>query len=267
MLEYNFMQNAFMAGTVIAMTCGIVSYFIIMRRMAFAAHALGHISITGAAGAVLIGLSPILGLLTINITSAIIMGLIGDRIKKNDMAIGIVLTFFLGLGAYFLYLYQTGYSGSIMAIMFGDILSVSKYQFYVLCILSSIVVISLLVISKPLLFSSIDPTIAEALRIPILPLSVLFFIILAITVSMACQIVGALLIFALLIGPGAVAANLCDGFYNSILTSTVIAILTVWVSLAVSFYFNLPTSFCITMFISFLYILSLIKLRLFSHAS
>ena len=188
MLEYNFMQNAFIGGTIIAFICGIISYFVIIRRTAFAAHALGHISLTGAAGAVLIGFSPMSGLLTVNIISAIIMGFIGDRIRKNDLAIGIVLTFFLGLGAYFLYLYQTGYSGGVMAIMFGDILSVSGNQICILLLLSTIIIIALLLVSKPLLFSSFDPTLAMAKRIPTRFLSIVFFILLAITVSMACQV-------------------------------------------------------------------------------
>ena len=259
MFEYSFMQNAFLAGTVIAIICGIVSYFVIIRRTAFAAHALGHISLTGAAGAVILGFSPMTGLLITNVISAIIMGFIGDKIKKNDLAIGIVLTFFLGLGAYFLYLYQTGYSGGVMAILFGDILSVSISQIYLLLVLASIIVAALLIITRPLLFSSIDPTLAAAKRLPIRFLSILFFILLAITVSMACQIVGALLIFALLIGPGAVASYLCDGFYRSIITSIAVSVVTVWLSLTVSFYLNLPTSFCITMFICVFYILSVIK--------
>ena len=259
MFEYSFMQNAFLAGTVIAIICGIVSYFVIIRRTAFAAHALGHISLTGAAGAVILGFSPMTGLLITNVISAIIMGFIGDKIKKSDLAIGIVLTFFLGLGAYFLYLYQTGYSGGVMAILFGDILSVSISQIYLLLVLASIIVAALLIITRPLLFSSIDPTLAAAKRLPIRFLSILFFILLAITVSMACQIVGALLIFALLIGPGAVASYLCDGFYRSIITSIAVSVVTVWLSLTVSFYLNLPTSFCITMFICVFYILSVIK--------
>lgn len=256
------MQNAFWAGTIIAIICGIISYFVIIRRTAFAAHALGHISLTGAAGAVILGFSPMGGLLITNVISAIIMGFIGDKIKKNDLAIGIVLTFFLGLGAYLLYLYQTGYSGGVMAIMFGDILSVSRSQMYLLLILASIVIATLLIITKPLLFSSIDPTLAAAKRLPVRFLSILFFILLAITVSMACQIVGALLIFALLIGPGAVASYLCDGFYSSITTSIAVSVITVWLSLTVSFYLNLPTSFCITMFICIFYILGVIIWRI-----
>lgn len=262
MLEYSFMLNAFKSGTVIAVICGIISYFVIIRRTAFAAHALGHISLTGAAGSVLIGLSPFSGLLIVNIFSGIIMGFIGDKIKKSDLAVGIVLTFFLGLGSYFLYLYQTGYSGSVMAILFGDILSVSEGQLYLLYLLSIIVLISLLFITRPLLFSSIDPILAAAKKVPIKLLSIIFFVLLAITISMACQIVGALLIFAMLIGPGAIASQWCDGFYSTVTVSILVAVITVWLSLTISFYINIPAGFCITMLISIFYAIGLIYNRI-----
>lgn len=265
MFEYDFMINAFLSGAIISIICGIVSYFVIVRRVAFAAHALGHISLTGAAGAAILGMPPMAGLLALNIVSAVIMGIIGDRIKKSDLAVGIVLTFFLGLGAYFLYLYQTGYSGGVMAIMFGDILAVSRNQIYLLIILGLIILLMLAVITRPLLFSSIDPTLAYAKLIPVRILSVLFFIIVAITVSMACQVVGALLIFALLVGPGAVASEVCDGFYSSVIVSVSVSLFTVLISLTLSFYINLPASFCITMIISFLYLLSVFIRKLKSH--
>ena len=267
MFEYAFMQYALISGSIIAIICGIVSFFVIARRTAFAAHALGHISLTGASAAILVGISAISGQLIMNIISAIIMGLMGEKIKKNDLAIGIVLTFFLGLGAYFLYLYQNSYAGSVMTILFGNILAVSPQQIWVLLILAFIVLIGLVVIARPLLFSSIDPTIAEAKKIPQKTLSVIFFVLLAITVSMACQIVGALLVFALLIGPGAIAAQWCGNFYHSLIASIVIALTAVWLSLAAAFYLNLPTSFCITMLITVFYLIGLIKSIIQKHRS
>ncbi len=253
MLEYSFMQYAFLGGTIIAVVCGVVSYFVIVRRTAFAAHALGHISMTGAAASLLLGLPAMLGLLVINIFSSIIMGLMGEKIKKNDLVIGLVLTFFLGLGAYFLYLYQTGYAGGVMSILFGNILAISPEQILVLLILGAIVLISLIIISRPLLYASFDPVSAASKKIPLRRLAILFFVILAVTVSMACQIVGALLVFSLLIGPGAIASQWCDGFYSSILISVCASVLTVWISLTLSFYCNLPASFCITMIICIIY--------------
>ena len=262
MLSYSFMQYAFFSGTIIAIICGIVSMFVLFRKAAFAAHGLGHISLTGASGAVLIGLSAMSGQLIANTLAAAIMGLLGDKVKKNDLAISIVLTFFLGLGAYFLFLYQTGYSGSIMSILFGDILTVSLDQICILIILSIIILLTLCIIARGLYFSSIDPTIAEAKLIPNRLYSIIFYIILALTVSMACQIVGVLLVFALLIGPAAIALQWCDGFYRALFASITVALVSVWGALTLAFYADLPVSFCITMFICTLYLLGLIKNRI-----
>ena len=146
MFNYLFMQYAFIAGTIIAFICGIISFFVIIRRLSFASHALGHISLTGAAGAALLNLPAITGQLTINLIAGILMGAFGDKIKKNDIAIGIVLTFFLGLGTYFLFLYQSGYSGSVMSILVGDILTVTIEQIYILLGLAVFTIILLIII-------------------------------------------------------------------------------------------------------------------------
>jgi zinc/manganese transport system permease protein len=259
MLAYDFMQNALIAGVLIATICGIVSVFVVIRRTAFATHALGHISLTGAAGAGLIGVSTITGQLVANIVAAIIMGLLGDKIKKNDLNIGVVLTFFLGLGAYFLFLFQNNYAGSVMSILFGNILSVSTAQIQILALLSAVIIVVFLVCARPLLFASIDATLAEAKRVPIRLLSTIFFLILAITISMACQVVGTLLIFALLIIPGAVANQWCDGFYKSIIVSIVTANFAIIGSLLLAFYYDLPVSFCITMLMSISYSIGYFK--------
>lgn len=167
MFNYTFMLYAFIAGTIIALICGIISFFVIIRRLSFASHALGHISLTGASGAVLLNLSAMTGQLVINLVAGLLMGAFGDKIKKNDIAIGIVLTFFLGLGTYFLFLYQSGYSGSVMSILVGDILTVTLEQIYILLILAIFTIALLAVIARPLFISSIDPIFAESKRFPI----------------------------------------------------------------------------------------------------
>ncbi len=259
MLGYSFMQHAFFSGTIIAFICGWISTFVILRRTAFAAHALGHTSLTGAAGAVLIGVSGMTGQLFINIVAAIVIGLLGDKVKKNDLVIGVVLTFFLGLGAYFLFLYQNNYAGGVMSILFGNILAVSIDQITTLCWLTLVVVIILIICMRPLLFSSIDPVLAKSKNVPEKFLNITFFILLAITVSMGCQIVGALLIFVLMVVPGAISAQWCKQFYSLLITSICVAVATIWISLTLSFYVNLPTSFCITMILCLMYFIGLIK--------
>src|SRR5690348_629540 len=105
MFQYDFMQHAFLAGTLAAILAGVVGYFIIIRNLAFAAHALGHIGFAGASGALLLGVTPITGQLFLTILAALGIGALGDRIHKSDMVIGIILSFCLGLGSLFLHFY------------------------------------------------------------------------------------------------------------------------------------------------------------------
>ncbi|MFC4892859.1 metal ABC transporter permease [Pseudofrancisella aestuarii] len=261
--SYTFMQYAFIAGTIIAFICGIISFFVIIRRLSFASHALGHISLTGAAGAVLINISAMTGQLFINLIAGLLMGAFGDKIKKNDIAIGIVLTFFLGLGTYFLFLYQTGYSGSVMSILVGNILTVTLEQIYILLGLAIFTIILLISIARPLFISSLDPVFAESKNIPNKFLSILLFVAIAITVSMACQVVGILLVFSLLIGPAAIATQWVDGFYKPIILSTIISIISVWSAIIAAYYIDVPISFFITSIICGLYVISLVKNRFF----
>ncbi len=262
MFNYTFMIYAFVAGTIIAIICGIISFFVIIRRLSFASHALGHISLTGASGAVLLNLSAMTGQLFINLIAGILMGAFGDKIKKNDIAIGIVLTFFLGLGTYFLFLYQSGYSGSVMSILVGNILTVSLEQIYILFGLAIFTIVTLAMIARPLFISSIDPVFAESKKVPNKLLSILLFVCIAITVSMACQVVGILLVFSLLIGPAAIATQWVDGFYKPIALSTIISVLTVWSGIIAAYYINVPISFFITTIICCLYLISITKNKL-----
>jgi len=257
--SYTFMLYAFIAGTIIAVICGIISFFVIIRRLSFASHALGHISLTGASGAILLNLSAMTGQLVVNLIAGILMGAFGDKIKKNDIAVGIVLTFFLGLGTYFLFLYQSGYSGSVMSILVGNILTVTVEQIYMLLALAIFTVILLTIIARPLFISSIDPIFAESKQVSSKLISILLFICIAITVSMACQVVGILLVFSLLIGPAAIATQWIDGFYKPIILSTLISVFTVWSGIIAAYYVDIPVSFFITTTICILYLISILK--------
>lgn len=259
MWAYSFMQNALFGGITVATVCGIVSVFIILRRMSFAAHALGHMSLTGAAASVLLGIPSILGLLILNGVAAIVMGLMGDKIKKNDLSIGVVLTFVLGLGAYFLFLFQNNYAGSVMAIIFGNIFAVSNIQVWQLLGLAIIILLIMIVISRPLIFASVDPVVAESRNVSVKLLSIIFFLVLATTVSMACQVVGALLVFVLLIIPGAIGIQWGESIYRIIIISIGVANLALVIALYLSYHFDLPVSFCLTMLLCFSYFIGIVK--------
>ncbi len=259
MWAYEFMQNALLSGLIVATICGIVSVFVVLRRTAFAAHALGHMSLTGAAGAALLGISGLVGQLLLNAVAAVAMGLMGEKVKKNDLAIGVVLTFVLGLGAYFLFLFQNNYAGSVMSILFGNIFAVSHVQLIQLSALAVLILLTMLIISRPLIFASIDPVVASSKNVPLKLLSVVFFLVLAVTVSMACQVVGALLVFVLLIIPGAIGMQWGRTITATILISVISANLAIIIALYISYIFDLPASFCITMLLCVGYFAGILK--------
>ncbi len=123
MLEYDFMQNAFAAAAVVAVVAGTVGYFLVLRGQSFAGHALSHVGFTGATGAVLLGLSPLWGLVLVTLAGGVGMGLLGERLAQRDVAIGIVLALSLGLGLLFLHFY-TAFATQATALLFGNVLAV-----------------------------------------------------------------------------------------------------------------------------------------------
>lgn len=259
MWAYDFMQHALIAGVLVASTSAIISVFVVLRRMVFATHALGHMSISGFALGAILGFSGMIGQMVLNLVAAIVMGTLGDKIKKNDLVVGVILSFVLGLGAYLLFLYQDNYAGGVMSVLFGNILAVSSFQLHLLAYIAIFILITMIIIARPLLFSSIDSVIAEAKNVPIRIISIIFFVLVALTVSMACQIVGALLLFVLLVIPGAIAIEIGDNIYKIVLISVVSANMATILALYFAYRWNLPVSFCLTMILSLMYFVVKIK--------
>src|ERR1700757_4198397 len=137
MLEYEFMRTAFLAGGVVAIVGGAVGYFLVLRNLAFAGHALSHVGFAGATGSVLLGLTPLWGLVAFTLAAAIAMGWLGTRLRSRDVAVGIILSLALGLGVLFLYLYST-HATQATAILFGNVLGVSRETLWALLALSAV---------------------------------------------------------------------------------------------------------------------------------
>ena len=123
--HYSFIQNAFLAGSVVAVVGGFVGYFLVTRGLTFAGHALSHIGFAGAAAALLVGVDPIFGLLVFTIVAGAMIGVFGKELREEDVNIGIVMTLALGLGALFISLYN-GYAEQAYSILFGTILGISR---------------------------------------------------------------------------------------------------------------------------------------------
>nr|HET6901959.1 metal ABC transporter permease [Ktedonobacteraceae bacterium] len=243
-LQYPFIQNAFLAGAFIAVVAAITGYFLLVRGLTFAGHALSHIGFAGAAGAVLLGIDPVIGLLVFTIGAGIAIGILGKEIRERDIAIGIVMTLTLGLGVLFLSLYS-GYAERAYSILFGTIVGISQSDVLVTVIFSVLAIAVLLALFRPLLFSSFDPEVAEARGVPVRLLAIVFLVLVAITVSMSVQIVGILLIFTLLVGPAATAVRIVQRPLWAILLAIVLGLSYTWLGIYLAANGTWPVSFYI----------------------
>ena len=245
--QYEFMQNAFIAGTIVGLLAGVVGYFVVLRRVAFASEALAHGGFAGATGAVVLGQDVFFGLLAFTSVSGALMGLLGDKLRGRDVAIGGTLAVSLALGSLFLTL-STRFAGQAVNILFGNILSVASADVRFIAIFALLALCMVGLLYRPLLFASVDAEIADARGVPVRGLSVAFMILLAITVSASVQVVGVLLIFALLILPAAAAQHLTAQPSRAIGLASVLAVIYVWAGLLIGFYVPYPPSFFITLF-------------------
>jgi len=252
-LSYDFVRHALVAGTLSAILGAIVGYFVVVRNVGFAAHALSHIGFTGAAAAALFGLNPLQGILFFTVGAGFFMGVSGDKLHRSDMAIGMVLSMSLGLGTLFLSFYH-GYAGQTQAILFGDIFGVSEGQIVEMVALSLLTLGGLALFSRKLLFASIQPRLAEARGLSLTALSIAFMIVLAISVSLASQIVGILLVFTLVIAPAGIALRLCRSFWRGIVTAVVMGVVAVWAGILLGCVTDRPVTFWITALFFILYL-------------
>ncbi len=257
MLDYDFMQNAFAAATIVAIVSGAVGYFLVLRGQTFAGHALSHVGFTGATAAVLLGTSPLWGLVAVTVAGGIGMGLLGERLAQRDVAIGVVLSLSLGLGLLFLHFY-TAFATQATALLFGNVLAVDVDTVWALLGLGAVSLAALAVISRPLLFASLQPELAEAKGVSLRAYSVLFLAVVALATAECAQIVGVLLVFTLMVGPAAAAQRLTNGVIAGVLLSSGLALLEAWLGLTLAFYTDWPTSFWISALSAGIYLLAVV---------
>jgi len=246
MFDYEFMRNAFAAAGVAAVVSGLVGYFLVLRGQTFAGHALSHIGFAGATGAVLIGLAPLWGLVGFTVAAGVGMGLMGERLHGRDVAIGVVLALALGLGLLFLH-YYTAFAAQATALLFGNVLAVDRDTIATLFGLGAVTLAALAAIMRPLIFASLQPELAEAKGVPLRLVSTAFLAIVALAVSASAQIVGVLLVFALMVGPPATAQRLAGSLWSGLSLAAGIALAEAWLGIAIAYYTDWPVSFCIAL--------------------
>jgi zinc/manganese transport system permease protein len=247
MFAHEFMRNAFLAGTPVALACGLIGYFVVLRSQVFAGDALSHVAFTGALAAAAAGIDVRLGLFAATIAVAGGMGLLGERARPDDVVIGSVFAWVLGLGALFLSIFISGSSGSngtaAVRVLFGSILGLSLSDARLAAAIAILACLALAAIARPLLFSSVDSEVARGLGVPVRALGLGFFILLAVVAAEATQAVGALLLLGLLAAPGGAARLLSDSPWRGLGLSGAIAVGSMWIGLALSYRIpSLPAS-------------------------
>ncbi len=237
----SFMTNAWISGTIVAVLAGAVGFFVVLRGASFPAHAIPNGAFAGAAGANLVGLNPLVGLVSFAVAAALGIGATSRR-TRNDVATALSLVLMLALGAAFLTL-STEYEPAINALLFGEILGVSRSEIVPVVVLGVVCVVALVALFRPLVFTSVAPELAEARGVNATLIETVFLVVLALSTALTVPVVGALLTFSLMIGPPAAARLLSSRPSRAIALSIALALVTVWLSIAASYTFNLPIGF------------------------
>jgi zinc/manganese transport system permease protein len=262
-----FIRSAFVAGTAIAACSGLVGYFLVLRGQVFTGDALSHVSFTGALAALAIGLDLRVGLFVATIGVAVVLGVLGRRGRADDVVIGSVFAWILGLGVLFLTLFtthrSTGDSQASTRVLFGSIFGLSAGQAAVCVVVGVVVIVVMVTIARPLLFASLDESVAAARGVPVTALSFVFLVLVGATAAEATQAVGALLLLGLLAAPGAIAQHLTTRPFRAMWLSVGVAVGAVWAGLTISYFVpKVPPSFAIMAVVSAAYAAVLVRARI-----
>ena len=236
-----FMANTWAVATIVAVVAGVVGFFIVLRGSAFVADAVPQGAFAGAAGASLLGINTLIGLAVASLAGALGIGWLGRR-GRRDVATALALVVMLGLGALFLS-FSVEYAPEIESLLFGEVLGVSATEIAPIAVLGALSIAAIMVLYRPLLLTSVMPELAEARGVRADRMEMYFLVIVALATSMTLPVVGALLIFSLMIGPPAAARSFTDKPMHAMALSVLIAVGTVWASIAASYDTNWPVGF------------------------
>jgi zinc/manganese transport system permease protein len=244
LLQNEQVVNALLVGAIAAVVSAALGYFVVLRGLSFAGHAVTDIGLAGAAGAVLLGLSALWGLLAFCVLAATGVDLLGERARERDVATGVILALALGLGALFLYVGMR-YVNEPYILLFGSIFEADPALTPVLATIGAACLVVLAVLYRPLLFCSVSPETAAARGVPVRLVGLLFIATMAVGVAEAAQVVGVLLSTALLIGPAASAAYLVTRPGLNMAVAAALGVVETWVGIVLaydSYYWTWPTS-------------------------
>ncbi|MFF7754155.1 metal ABC transporter permease [Streptomyces sp. NPDC007971] len=249
-LSHPFFLHAFLAGTAIAAACGLVGYFLVLRAQVFTGDALSHVAFTGAMAALAFGADLRLGLFAATIAMALLFGTLGRKARPDDVVIGSVFSWILGLGAFFITLYTTSRSTANgtagISVLFGSVFGISAGSAVVAGLVAAGVALLVILMARPLLFATLDEAVAAARGVPVRLLGYGFLALAGISAAEATQAVGSLLLLGLLAAPAGAAIRLTDRPYRALALSAGLAVLEMWAGLFASYTVpKMPPSFAI----------------------
>src|SRR6202171_2218061 len=226
MFAHEFMRNAFVVGTFVGLACGLGGYFVVLRAQVFAGDALSHVAFTGAVAAAVLGLDIRAGLFIATILGGVLMGVLGDRARADDVVIGSLFAWTLGLGVLFLSIFTTkssaGNGTAGVRVLFGSIFGLSTADVRTSVGLAILAGITLVAIARPLLYATLDTAVARAQGVPVRALGLVFLVLLGLVAAQASQAVGALLLLGLLAAPAGAAHKLTTSPFRGLLLSAVL---------------------------------------------
>lgn len=240
------MLNTWIAASIVAVIAGITGFFAVLRGQTFAAHAIPNGAFAGAAGAGLLGVNVIWGLVVFALGGALGIGALGaegrGRKARNDAVTALALVLMLGLGALFVGI-SSQYAEEMYSLLFGEVFGVSRSEVLPILGLGVAAAVAIGAAFRPLMLTSALPEVAEARGVSTRRVDLYFLIVMALATSMTVPVVGALLMFSLMIGPAAAARSVTARPSAAMALSVVIALATVWLSIALSYQTNWPLGF------------------------
>lgn len=253
LLGVDFVQQALIAAALLGVLSGTIAPLIVVRQMSFSVHATSELALMGASAALLAGLNIGLGAVVGSIAAAIVLAVLGLR-GQQDSAIGVVMSFGLGLSVLFIHLYP-GNSSAALALLTGQIVGVSSASLWWLTAVTAVVVGAVILWWRPLLFASADPLMAAASGVPVRLISVGFAVLVGLAAAQSVQVVGALLVMALLITPGAAAVQVTASPLRAVVLSVIFAEIAAVGGLVLSLAPGLPVSVFVTSLSFLIYLL------------
>lgn len=249
-LSHPFFANALLAGTVIAAACGLVGYFLVLRAQVFTGDALSHVAFTGALAALAFGIDLRIGLFAATIGVGLLMSALGRSGRADDVVIGNIFAWILGLGVFFLTYYTTSRSTTNGAagvnVLFGSLFGISSGDAAVAAVIAAVVGLLMVLLARPLLFATLDPAVAAARGVPVRFLGFAFLALTGACAAEATQAVGALLLLGLLATPAGTALRLTARPFHALGLSVLLAVGETWSGLWLSYLIPvLPPSFAI----------------------